>query len=176
MEQPGPLAAPEVAALLRAMGSATTAETQALPESLLSWHPAPGEWCVKEVLGHLIEAERRGFAGRIRIILAGDDPDLELRSWDQAAVARERNDCARDLRALLAELAGLRADAVSLVAGLDEADLARGGRHPQVGYLRIDNLLHEWINHDRNHVRQIYANVQAYVWPRMGNAQRFSLP
>ena len=30
------------------------------------WRPAPGEWSANECVGHLIEAERRGFAGRIR--------------------------------------------------------------------------------------------------------------
>jgi len=30
------------------------------------------------------------------------------------------------------------------------------------------------MHHDRNHVRQALANVQAYVWPAMGNAQKFS--
>ena len=33
-----------------------------------------------------------------------------------------------------------------------------------------------WLHHDRNHVRQLFANVQAYVWPSMGNSQRFSQP
>ena len=56
------------------------------------------------------------------------------------------------------------------------ADLARGGRHPEVGRLTIGDLLHEWVHHDRNHLRQILVNVQAYVWPAMGNAQRFSQP
>jgi len=27
---------------------------------------------------------------------------------------------------------------------------------------------------DRNHLRQILANVQAFAWPHMGNARRFS--
>ena len=30
------------------------------------WHPAPEEWCVKEVIGHLIEAERRVILTRAR--------------------------------------------------------------------------------------------------------------
>jgi hypothetical protein len=30
------------------------------------------------------------------------------------------------------------------------------------------------MHHDRNHLRQLLANVQAGVWPHMGNAQRFS--
>ena len=57
---------------------------------------------------------------------------------------------------------------------MSAADLARGGHHPTVGYLRVGDLLNEWIHHDRNHVRQILANVQAHVWPHMGNAQKFS--
>ena len=150
------------------------AELTALPAPALSWHPGPGEWCVKEVLGHLIEAERRGFAGRIRIILDGDNPSLA--TWDQVAVARDRRDCERDLPELLGELSGLRDASLALVTGLRHADLGRGGHHPKVGYLRVLDLLHEWIHHDRNHFRQILANVQAFVWPHMGNAQRFSQP
>jgi hypothetical protein len=127
---------------------------------------------VQEVIGHLIEAERRGFAGRIRIILNDDDPALQ--SWDQAEVARERQDCARDGKSLLDEFMRLRAESVTLVTGLRPPDLVRSGRHPKVGPLRVDDLLHEWIHHDRNHLRQILANVQAYAWPHMGNAQRFT--
>ncbi len=136
------------------------------------FHPAPGEWCVKEVLGHLIEAERRGFAGRVRIILAEDTPRLE--AWDQEEVARARQDCQRDVAALLDELAGMRGDSAALVAGLRPEDLARAGTHPKVGRLRVADLLQEWVHHDRNHVKQILANVQAYAWPHMGNTQKFS--
>ena len=57
---------------------------------------------------------------------------------------------------------------------LTEADLARGGDHPQVGFLTAGDLLHEWVHHDANHLRQILATLQAYTWPHMGAAQRFS--
>ena len=167
-----PLAPPEVTALLRAAMTTLTAELGALPERLAAWHPAPGEWCVKEIVGHLIEAERRGFAGRIRILLAESDPALQ--TWDQNEVARARGDCARPLAALLDELAALRRDSATLVAGLAGADLGRGGRHPTVGALRVGDLLQEWIHHDRNHIKQAMANVQAFVWPAMGNSQKFS--
>jgi hypothetical protein len=39
--------------------------------------------------------------------------------------------------------------------------------------MTVENLLHEWLHHDRNHFRQLQANVQAYVWPTMGNCQKF---
>ena len=159
----------------RLLGAATAmlrAELTALPASVLSWHPAPGEWCVKEVLGHLIEVERRGFAGRIRLILEQTEPALER--WDPDAVARARRDCDRDVAGLLDELEAMRKDSVALANGLRDGDLGRGGQHPVVGHLTVGDLLHEWVHHDRNHLRQILANVQAYVWPAMGNARRFS--
>jgi DinB family protein len=167
-----PLAPRVVAALLESAVATVRAEVAALPESVLAFHPKPGEWCIKEVIGHLIEAERRGFAGRIRIILAGDTPKLE--AWDQAEVARARRDCERDGRELLDELARMRKDSASLASGLREADLARAGLHPKVGLLRVGDLLHEWVHHDRNHLKQILANVQEYAWPHMGNAQGFA--
>jgi hypothetical protein len=169
---PAPLTPAEVAGLLDAAMATLRVELAALPDRVLAWHPAPGEWCAKEVVGHLIEAETRGFAGRIRVILGADRPALQ--SWSQTDVARARGDCARPIAALLDELAGLRRESVRLVRDLREPDLARGGAHPKVGFLRVGDLLQEWIHHDRNHIRQALANVQVYVWPAMGNAQKFS--
>ena len=162
----------EVAACLDAAMATLRAELGALPERVLGWHPAPGEWCAKEVVGHLIEAERRGFAGRIRIILASDRPALQ--AWDQREVARDRRDCVRPMGALLDELAALRRESAALVRALGAADLDRGGDHPKVGFLPVRDLLHEWVHHDRNHIRQALATVQAYVWPGMGNSQKFA--
>ena len=67
------------------------------------WRPAPGEWSANECVGHLIEAERRGFAGRIRRIVdaaKGDQPHLppDLEAWDPPAVAAARRDDLRDGR------------------------------------------------------------------------------
>jgi DinB superfamily len=162
----------QIAPLLAAAVSGLREEVAAMSEDARVWHPAPGEWCAKEVVGHLIEAERRGFSGRIRIILGANEPRLER--WDQNEVARARRDCERDSTALVDELAELRADGVRLVTGLTATDLQRAGLHPTVGRLAVGDLLHEWVHHDRNHLRQIYANLQSFAWPHMGNAQRFT--
>jgi hypothetical protein len=52
--------------------------------------------------------------------------------------------------------------------------MARSGRHPKVGELSVGDVVNEWIHHDRNHLKQILSNLQAYVWPQMGAAQRLS--
>lgn len=170
----GALTPREIAPLLEAAMATLDAELRALPERVVSAHPAPGEWCAKEIVGHLIEAERRGFAGRIRTMLASANPALQ--GWDQNEVAQARGDCARSMGALLDELSALRRESAALVRGLGPAELARTGQHPKVGPLSVNDILQEWVHHDRNHIKQTLANVQAYVWPAMGNTQKFSKP
>ena len=177
MTEPDPaaLAPAQVADLLAASATTVVAELLALGDQA-GWRPEPGEWSANECVGHLIEAERRGFAGRIRTILgAPTGKPARLESWDPPAVAATRRDDLRSGAELAAEFDALRADGVALVRGLRPTDLVRVGDHPHVGPLRVDELLGEWVHHDRNHVRQLLAVSQARVWPQMGNARRFFL-
>lgn len=171
-----PLASRQIADLLAAAATTVVAELTALGDEG-GWRPEPGEWSANECVGHLIEAERRGFAGRIRLILAPNRADnpVNLETWDPPEVARERRDHLRSGAELAAEFAALRTHSVSLVRGLGRAEMDRVGMHPDVGPLRVDELLGEWVHHDRNHVRQLLAVIQSRVWAQMGNARRFSL-
>jgi len=162
----------EVAALLESSMMIIRAEVDALPKAVAIFHPAEVEWSINEVIGHLIEAERRGFAGRIKTLLATKDPQLE--GWDQNEVTRGRRDDLKPTAKLVAEFERMRTESVTIVRGLKPGDLTRGGQHPKVGWLRVEDLLEEWVHHDRNHIRQILGNVQAWAWPHMGNAQKFS--
>ncbi|HEX7265612.1 MAG TPA: DinB family protein [Candidatus Dormibacteraeota bacterium] len=164
----------EIAELLDSSGHAFASTLDAVTPELASWHPAQGEWCVNETVGHIIETEKHGFAGRIRVILGSDEPDLP--TYDRDAIMKARNDCARDPKALEQEITGLRQESLRLVRSLRTEQLSRGGLHSEVGRLTVEDLLHEWVHHDGNHLRQALANVQAYVWPNMGNARRFSQP
>ena len=166
----------DVGAIARLLGSTLVAvevELSALGPNA-GWRPADGEWCANEVVGHLVEAERRGFAGRIRAILASDRPLLER--WDQPAVAAARRDDLRPAAELAAEFRSVRLDSLDLVASLQPSDLARVGVHPRVGELRVGELLGEWVHHDREHLRQLLAVVQRRVWGQMGATRRFSDP
>jgi len=160
-----------VAELLESTCALLEAEVKALGDDGCRWHPAPGEWCVNECIGHMIEAEKRGFFGRITRTLEKDRPLEE--PWDQIAVARERSDCERMAMSLFMELMGLRHQSVEMVKALGPDQLDRACVHGKVGELRVRDLLQEWVHHDRNHTKQILSNVMARVWPHMGNSQKF---
>jgi len=169
---PAPFTTGEIVTLLTAALDAIRGECSRLPGRVLTFRPGPAEWCILEVLGHLIEAEQRGFAGRIRLIVAQDGRALDR--WDPEQVARDRQDRERDPSLLLGEFVRLREVSLQLVERLRETDLAKRGEHPTVGTLSVNDILHEWVHHDRNHIAQMMANVQACAWPHMGHAQRFS--
>jgi hypothetical protein len=162
----------ELAELLRATGKSIVTEISTLPADVARWHPAPGEWCALEVLGHFIEAERRGFANRVRDVLQKDGVRFE--TWDPPAVAAARKDHDRSTTELLFEFRDLRRDSAALVERLRPEDLQRGGDHPGIGRLTIRDLIHEWVHHDREHYKQLLTVVQGALWPSMGNCQKFS--
>jgi hypothetical protein len=162
----------EVAPILEASGDAISSLLGSLPADVASRRPAENEWCVNECVGHLIEAERRGFAGRIKNMLDEDEPRLV--SWDAAEVAKARGDCERDLGSLLREFSALRRESVELIRSIRPSDLERGGMHPVVARITVGEILHEWVHHDANHLRQALANVQTIMWPAMGATQLFS--
>jgi hypothetical protein len=160
----------QVATYLESTRALVESELRALGDDA-GWHQAEGEWCAKAVVGHLIEAEKRGFAGRIRIILANELPRLE--AWDQVDVEKARNDCARPAADVRKEFRDLREESLKLVRSLKPADLDRAGMHPKAGELKVRWLLQEWISHDRNHTKQMLSIAQERVWPYMGNSQKF---
>jgi hypothetical protein len=159
----------QVAQYLEATCALIEAELEALGDDS-GWHFDQKEWCANQVLGHLVEAEKRGFAGRIREILAGKE---KTSSWDQAEVSKERKDCERIGQSLWMEFMGVRNESIKLVRSIRPADLARSIAHPMAGQLSIRDLLHEWIHHDRNHTRQLLQIGQERAWPHMGNSQKF---
>jgi hypothetical protein len=169
-----PLDPARVAAFLRAARAHIVTELSAMTDDVAQWRPTPDEWSANECVGHIIEADRRGFAGRIRRILVEDG--VAEAGWDQRAVAAERRDHERSVAMILDEFVAGRDAGIALVEGLGPGDLDRVAIHAAVGRLTVTNLLHEWVFHDRNHIRQLLANTQSRAWPAMGNAQQFSHP
>jgi len=166
-----PLSLEEVAGLLQSTVMLLRQRAATLPDRAISWHPDIGKWCTKEIIGHLTEEDHRDFVGRMRRMLEETEPSLKVN--DQDKVARARRDCEKTLTALLDEFESVRTESVAFVKTLSAADLGRGGIHPRIGRITIQELLHEWIYHDLNHFRQIDANLQRFLLNHLGNMQKF---
>ena len=95
-----------------------------LPEERGSHRYAPGKWSIREVLGHLADAERI-FAYRALRVARGDATPLS--GFDENVYVENARFDTRTLSSLLEELRIVREASVALFRSLDEDELARGG-------------------------------------------------
>ena len=106
----------------------------------------------RDVLGHLISAERHDWIPRARIILDHG----ETRAFEPF----NRFDFPRGpVNELLDEFARLRGNSIGALQamGLTSADLAKRGRHPDPSFapVTLGQLLSTWVVHDLSHTAQI---------------------
>lgn len=87
--------------------------------------PAPREWSLNEIIGHISDTERV-FAYRTLAVLRGDT-SVSLPSFDQDQYVDAARFNERGLESLVAEFSTQRAANVYTFSGLSEAELSRTG-------------------------------------------------
>jgi DinB superfamily len=125
----------EIVKTLRATPVVLRALVEGIDDARLRRRPAPREWAIIEVVGHLADTEERAL-GRVRRMLAEEDPALA--PFDQEALAAERRYLDLDLEGELARLERLRAEHLALLVGLDGPGWERTGRHGQHGDMTVE--------------------------------------
>jgi DinB superfamily len=115
------------------------------------WREAPGEWNIREIVGHLADTERVFGYRALRIARA--DPvmwtPVEFGDWAAAA-----NFQARPLADVVAEYAAVRAGFVAFLRGLDVAAWAR--RAPSDWSLRsVRAVAYAMAGHELHHLASI---------------------
>src|SRR5882757_7159869 len=113
-----------------------------LPAGWLHRDDGPGTWSAYDIVGHLLHGDATDWLPRVRMILEhGTGRPFE--SFDREAMLRQEPEPADQLlarfraarRASLGELAAL---------ALTGADLDRRGLHPELGEVRLGQLLATW--------------------------------
>jgi hypothetical protein len=117
----------------------------------LCWRPAAGEWCLKEVAGHLRDAENM-YRSQIELISRRREPDLPYEPLD--VLPYERDYLHESVDELVYEWGAAREETVWLLRMLDEADWDRRGRHPHRGQITIADIAREIHEHDLEHLWQ----------------------
>ena len=110
------------------------------------------EWCVRDVLAHLLVNDPIALE-RFRRITVEDHPAIA--NFDEAAVLAASGARERPIATLLDEVARGRLELVTYLRALSPAQLQRAGEHSAVGPMRGSELLHHLAYHDLTHVRQV---------------------
>lgn len=95
-----------------------------IPEKSADYAYAPGKWTIKEVISHMIDAERV-FAYRALRFSRNDKTEIE--GFDENAWAPESNAKSRRLYKIAGEYANVRAASVDLFSSFNDDMLARTG-------------------------------------------------
>ena len=125
----------EIIKTLRATPVVLRALVDGVDDARLRRRPAPREWAIIEVVGHLADTEERAL-GRVRRMLAEDSPFLE--PFDQEALAEQRHYLGLDLEEELARLEELRRQHLAELEALDGSGWARTGRHGEHGVMSVE--------------------------------------
>jgi uncharacterized damage-inducible protein DinB len=115
---------PDVAALLNAQKQSTARLLAGLDEKQAAYRYAPGKWSLREVIGHLSDAERIFSYRLLRVARADPTP---LSSFDQNTYVPAGQFERRPLADVAAEFATVRDATLTLVGSLDAEALARRG-------------------------------------------------
>jgi hypothetical protein len=136
--------------------------------------PGPGEgFSFVEHVWHLADLEEEAFTVRIARLLAEENPSLP--DFDGARIARERGYRALPLREGLARFCASRRANVARLAEVDDAGWDRRGEQEGAGPIRLADLPHKMLAHDRSHAGELVELLEAIapLTPELGALRAF---
>ena len=131
---------------------------EGLPPAWTDAREGAERWSPYDVVGHLIHGERTDWIPRAEWVLRVGEAE-PFPPFDRVAMFRAS--AGKSLGELLDLFARLRGESVSRLRamGLTPTDLARRGRHPELGPVTLGQHLATWVAHDLSHVRQIVRTM-----------------
>lgn len=163
---------PDGPALLERTPRVLDALLRGLPDSWRRATEGPGTWSPFDVVGHLIHGERTDWMPRVEHILA-HGLSTPFPPFDREAMFEASRD--RSLDSLLDEFTGLRSAGLRRLADLKigEADLSRGGLHPDLGAVTLGQHLSTWVAHDLGHLIQVSRTMGRTLRDDVGPWRRY---
>jgi hypothetical protein len=124
-----------------------------LPDDLVRWKPAPKTWSILEVMGHLLDEERRDFRVRLEHLLF--KPGVAWPPIDPEGWVTEHGYNTQDPKATWRAFAEERETSLAWLRGLRDPDWEAFWEHPRAGKLRAGDIMASWLAHDYLHMRQL---------------------
>ncbi len=120
------------------------------------WQPAPGEWSLRFIAGHLATNEKECFLDRIDRIANGEEPTFEYYSndgYDFSGVS---------LRGALQEWRATRRAIFARLLGMPESAWSLTGTHRQYGRITLMDVLRSMLEHDQEHLEGLKSILEDY--------------
>ena len=142
----------DLVAALERQGEETFALLSALPEERGEHRYAPGKWTIKDIAGHLADAERV-FAYRALRFARGDTAPLA--GFDENEYVRAAGAGRRPLVDLARELHAVRGATLAFLRGLPPGTAKRRG---SANGVEISVRALAWViaGHERHHIRVLH--------------------
>jgi uncharacterized protein YndB with AHSA1/START domain len=118
---------------------------QGVTEAEASYRPAPTEWCIKEILAHLIHGER-SVQTFIVDLLGGQEPLYDNYSGNVTAQVEATVAAFPTLAAIYKEIRSASQETVEFIARLPDEFLARKGSYWRLAYNELDAPYHHQIH------------------------------
>lgn len=152
-EHLGHLTPAQIVNVLEAVPDQVSDALSGLGDDTLRLKPSRNEWCIKEILGHVIETDRL-FVKRVQTVLSGQgmpSVDTPTPPWKLQEGRGYEDMSAADIVAMLRES---RSATLDLVRRLTPQQWGRQGTNRGRAVTLID--LGSWLaNHDRGHLAQV---------------------
>jgi hypothetical protein len=139
----------DVLSLLKKQNGETVRLLARIGEKKSRHRYAPGKWSIREVIGHLIDAERV-FTYRALTFARADRNALP--GFDENMWASSSNADSRTLKSLLDELKAVRAATLALFSGFTPEQIARTGI-ASGHQVSVRGLLYVVTGHERHHTK-----------------------
>jgi hypothetical protein len=132
-----------------------------VPARMIHWKPDSQDWCLLEIVCHLLDEEREDFRARVMSTLA--DPTqpwtpIDPQGWVGARRYMEQDFFER-LEAFLTE----RAASINWLHHLDDPAWGHAYEHEVLGTCTAKSMLENWLAHDYLHLRQINRRQYGFL-------------
>ena len=148
-----------IAADLHAAIDAALQLFQHVDESRTAARPAPGKWCAREILGHLVDSACNNHR---RFIIGQGEGPVSFDGYQQDAwVARQRY-ADVPFRDLVALWTTYNRHLAHVIASVPADALGRSGRAPNgSGEVTLQYLMEDYVIHLRHHLDQLRARLSS---------------
>ena len=149
---------PDVISALRISGYRMLEVAHSIPERLADHRYADGKWSIRELLCHVIDAERI-FAYRALRFSRNDQTPLA--PFDENTYAPQANASGRSLRKIADEMHHLRLSTIDLYEGFTSEMLTRKGKvgENELSVIALGFIIAGHETHHRNVLRERYLNA-----------------